>query len=121
VVWLTACLTSGSHTPWMNPPVHDLKLSISKDGSISFEVRAKPNAKRSAIAGVREGALEVRVAAPPVDGAANEELVAVLASALGIPRRDVQLVHGTTSRAKRVQVNGLGVEEIRTRLRAWAS
>jgi uncharacterized protein len=96
----------------------DLRLSLSKDGAVTFEVRAKPNAKRSAIAGVREGALEVRVAAPPVDGAANEELVSVLASALGVPRRDVQLVHGTTSRAKRVQVRGLGLEEVRMKLQA---
>ena len=83
---------------------------------MTFGVRAKPNAKRSAIAGVREGALEVRLAATPIDGAANDELVAVLASALGVPRRDVQLAHGGSSRIKRIEVRGLHVEEVRTRL-----
>jgi uncharacterized protein len=77
---------------------------------------SKPNAKRSAITGVREGALEVRVAAQPVDGAANDEIVAVLALALGIPRRDVHLIHGTSSRIKRIEVRGLRVEDVRMRL-----
>jgi uncharacterized protein (TIGR00251 family) len=98
--------------------VHDLKLSLSKDGSVTFDVRAKPDAKRSAVMGVREGALDVKVAAHPVDGAANEELVVVLASALGVPRRNVQLVRGASSRAKRVGVSGLAVDEVRARLLA---
>jgi uncharacterized protein (TIGR00251 family) len=100
----------------MSSAAPDLKLSLSRDDVVTFEVRAKPNARRSAVVGVREGALEVRVAAVPVDGAANDELVEVLASALGVPRRDVQLVHGTSSRIKRVEVRGLGLEEVRARL-----
>jgi uncharacterized protein (TIGR00251 family) len=100
----------------MSSPAHELKLSLSRNCAVTFEVRAKPNAKRSAIAGVREGALEVRLAALPVDGAANDELVAVLASALGVPRRDVHLVQGASSRIKRVEVSGLCIEEVRTRL-----
>lgn len=106
----------GPHPHLMSSPAQELKVSLSKNGAVTFEVRAKPNAKKSAIAGVREGALEVRVAAPPVDGAANDELIAVLASAFGVPRRDVHLVHGTSSRIKRVEVRGLRVEEVRTRL-----
>src|ERR1700733_16279656 len=93
-----------------------LKLSVSRDGGVTFGVHAKPNAKRSAITGVRDGALEVRVAAPPVDGAANDELVATLASALRVPRRDVHLVQGASSRAKRIEVQGLSVDEVRARL-----
>ena len=85
---------------------------------MTFEVRAKPNAKKSAVMGVREGALEVRVAAPPVDGAANDELVQFLAATLGVPRRHVRLVHGSGSRIKRVEVYGLGVEDVRKRLDA---
>ena len=96
------------------PPT--LKLSVSKDGGVTFEVRAKPSAKKNAIVGVREGALEVRVAAPPVDGAANNELIEFLAETLGVPRRGVRLVHGASSRMKRVEVDGLTVEEIRARL-----
>jgi hypothetical protein len=96
----------------VSSPAPTLKLSVSKDGAVTFEVRAKPNAKRSAVTGVREGALEVRIAAPPVDGAANDELVATLASTLGIPRRDVYLVRGASSRIKRVEVRGLGIDEV---------
>jgi uncharacterized protein len=100
----------------MSTPAHDLKLSVSKDGAVTFGVRATPNAKKSAITGVREGALEVRVAAEPVDGAANDELVATLALALDVPRRDVHVVRGASSRIKRVEVRGLGVDEVRARL-----
>jgi uncharacterized protein (TIGR00251 family) len=94
-----------------------LKLTVAKDGSVTVDVRAKPNAKKSAITQEREGALEVRVAAPPVDGAANDELLRFLAATLGVPRRDVRLVRGTSSRLKRVEVHGLRVEDVRARLR----
>ena len=100
----------------MSAAVGDLKLTLSKDGAVTFEVRAKTSAKRSAVAGVREGALEVRLAARPVDGAANDELVGMLAAALGVPRRDIQLVRGTSSRHKRIEVRGLSIDEVRARL-----
>jgi uncharacterized protein len=93
----------------------ELKLTVKGDG-VEFEVRAKPNAKRTSIVGVREGILDVRVAARPVEGAANEELLAFLADELGVPHRDVRLVQGGSSRHKRVQVLGLGIEGVRTRL-----
>ena len=99
-------------------PPDDLRLSLSKDGGVMFEVRAKPNAKRSAVMGIRDGALEVRVAAPPVDGAANDELVSFLATTLGVPRRDVGLVRGASARIKRVEVRGLRLEDVRERLSA---
>jgi uncharacterized protein (TIGR00251 family) len=87
-------------------------------GELRFEVHAKPRAKRSAIVGVRAGALDVCLAAPPVDGAANEELVATLTRVLGIPRRNIVLVRGEASRAKRVAVVGLTPDELRERLAA---
>jgi uncharacterized protein len=92
----------------------ELRLTVKGDG-VEFEVRAKPNAKRTAIVGVREGILDVRLAARPVEGAANEELLAFLADELGVPHRDVRLVRGSSSRNKRVQVLGLGIEEVRVR------
>lgn len=95
-----------------------IKLS-EKDGAIRFEVHAKPRAKKSRIVGPRGDALEVALAAPPVDGAANEELVRVLAGALGIPRRHVQLVRGETAQKKLVAVAltaGLDAAEVRSRL-----
>jgi uncharacterized protein (TIGR00251 family) len=93
----------------------ELKLTVKGDG-VEFEVRAKPNANRTSVVGVREGILDVRVAARPVEGAANEELLAFLADALGVPQREVRLVRGSSSRNKRVQVLGLGIEEVRVRL-----
>ena len=95
-----------------------IKLS-EKDGAIRFEVHAKPRAKKSRIVGPREGALEVALAAPPVDGAANEELVRVLARALDVPRRNVQLLRGDTSQKKLVAVElaaGLDAEALLARL-----
>jgi uncharacterized protein YggU (UPF0235/DUF167 family) len=56
--------------------------------------------------GVVDGVLRVRVAAPPVDGAANEALVRLLASELGVARSAVRLVSGATARTKRIEVDG---------------
>ena len=81
-----------------------------------FEVRARPRAKKSQVMGVREGRLDVSLAAPPVDGAANEELVRTLAKALGISNSRVQLVRGEAGRTKLVEVTGLDENEVRARL-----
>jgi len=70
-------------------------------------VRAKPRAKKSKILGYKEGELEVALAAPPVDGAANEELVRVLAEALGVPARAVSIERGASGRHKRVRIEGV--------------
>jgi uncharacterized protein (TIGR00251 family) len=82
-----------------------------KDGALRFEVHAKPRAKKSRIVGPRGDALEVALAAPPVDGAANEELVRVLADALGVPRRSVTIVRGETSQKKLVAVDAAGLDQ----------
>lgn len=77
-----------------------------KDGWVRFEVHAKPRAKKSRIVGERGTALEVALAAPPVDGAANEELVRVLANELGVARRQVVIIRGETAHKKLVAVEG---------------
>ena len=59
------------------------------------------------MAGLRDGALVVKLAAAPVDGAANDELIALLAKTLKIPRRDITLVSGERSRSKRIRIAGL--------------
>lgn len=64
-----------------------------------------PNAARTAAAGWHGGALRVRLAAPPVDGAANEALLCWLASALGLRRSALALIHGSTSRRKQVHID----------------
>ncbi len=73
----------------------------------ALDVRVIPRAGRSAIAGVRDGAVLVRLAAAPVGGAANAELIDLLARTLRIPKRDITIVSGERSRSKRVRVAGM--------------
>jgi uncharacterized protein (TIGR00251 family) len=76
------------------------------DGELRFSVRVVPRASRSAVVGAHDGSLRVRVAAPPVEGAANEELVHTLARALGVPRSAVEITGGHASKLKQVRVRG---------------
>lgn len=91
-------------------------ITASADGVI-LDVRVIPRAGKSGIAGTRNDALLVRLHAAPVDGAANAELVEVLADALGVPRRHIALISGERSRSKRVRVRGVTAETV-TRLLA---
>jgi uncharacterized protein len=75
-----------------------------------------PRAGRTTIAGVRGNALAIRLAAAPVDGAANEALIAFLADTFDRPRRDITIVSGHTSRDKRVAIAGLTEAEFDARL-----
>jgi uncharacterized protein len=77
-----------------------------------IDVRVIPRAGKSGIAGMRGGALLVRLNAPPVDGAANAELIEVLADALGVPKRSVSIVSGERSRLKRVRIEGVTNETL---------
>lgn len=77
------------------------------EGGVSFRVRATPRARESAVVGVVGGALIVRVAAPPVEGKANDALCACLAAALGIRASAVQISVGDRARNKRVEVRGV--------------
>jgi uncharacterized protein len=77
-----------------------------------------PRAGRTMVAGIRGEALLVRLTAPPVDGAANEALVTYLSAVLDLPRRDLTLVAGQTSRIKRIAVRGLSAANLRARLEA---
>jgi uncharacterized protein (TIGR00251 family) len=85
-------------------------------GGVIVDVRVIPRAKRSGLAGRRGEALLVRVQAPPLDGAANAELLDVLAGALGVPRRDVAVIAGERSRQKRVRVSGIDAATAASRL-----
>jgi uncharacterized protein (TIGR00251 family) len=81
-------------------------------------VRVVPGASRSAIVGLHGEELKVRVCSPPVDGRANDEVCAVLAEALGLRNREVQLVQGHSARSK-VLLVPLEVEEAERRLQGW--
>jgi uncharacterized protein (TIGR00251 family) len=76
-------------------------------------VHVQPRASRSEIVGVHGSALKVRIQAPPVDGAANDALVTLLAERLGVPRRAVRVVGGVTSRAKTVEIDGTTEDAVR--------
>ncbi len=80
-----------------------------------FTVRLTPRGGTDRIDGVADGILRVRVASPPVDGAANAALVRLLADELDIPRTDVRLGGGATGRLKRIVVDGLAPELLRDR------
>jgi uncharacterized protein (TIGR00251 family) len=68
-----------------------------------LSVRVKPRAAKSRVLGVKSGVLEVAVAAPPVDGAANDELLRTLAAHFDVPRSTLQIASGQTSRLKVVR------------------
>ena len=78
---------------------------------MDLEIRVIPRAGRSGFAGLRDGALLVRLAAAPVDGAANDELIALIAKTLRIPKRDVTIVSGERSRSKRIRIAGVEREQ----------
>ena len=81
-----------------------------------LEVRVTPRAGRSGFAGLRDGALLVRLASAPVDGAANDELIALIAKALRIPKRDITIVSGERSRSKRIRIAGIDREQALAKL-----
>lgn len=84
---------------------------------MSLAVWVTPGALRSEIAGVSDGRLRLRLAAPAHEGKANAELVRLVAERLGVPRRQIDLARGATSRRKLLRVHGVTLEEARRRLR----
>ena len=85
--------------------------------SVRIAVYIQPHAKRTEVAGRFGTDLKIRVAAPPVEQAANEELLAFIARRLGVRQRDVRLIAGITSRRKVLEIEGIGQEQIETLLR----
>jgi hypothetical protein len=90
-------------------------IEATPDGVV-ITVRVIPRAARSGLAGTRGDAILVRLQAPPVEGAANEALVEVLAGALQVPKRAVSIVAGDRSRQKRVKVVGIDAATAAARL-----
>jgi uncharacterized protein len=87
-------------------------ITATRDG-ILLNLRISPGAKRASIEGpYGESALKLRVAAPPVDGKANAEAERFLAELLGIPRSDVTVVRGASSRDKVILIHGVGQDEV---------
>ncbi len=85
---------------------HSLPSCLERHGdALWLAVSVVPNARRTGADGLHDGALRVRLAAPPVDGKANDTLVAWLAGELDVPRRSVTLVRGQTSRRKWIELD----------------
>ena len=93
---------------------------VEKGDAIRFEVHAHPRSSKSAVRGVRGRALDVALAAPPIDGLANEELVATLAAALCVGKQRIRLVRGASGKRKIIEIRDLPAAEIRARLVAAA-
>ena len=89
----------------MSTPLPTLPfLQKQKDGAVLIDVHVMPNAARTQIQGLHDGALHLRLHAPPVDGQANLALQAWLAATLGIPKSAVALLRGASSRRKQLRV-----------------
>jgi len=86
---------------------------------IRLTIRAIPRSSRPGIAGTREGALLVRLQSPPVEGAANEELIGLLAKVFGAARRSVLIESGEHSKLKRVAIEGVGVRQLQSVLESF--
>ena len=81
-----------------------------------INVRVIPRSSKNLIEW-EEGGLKVRLTAPPIDGAANDALIALLAQCLGLHKRDIQIVHGMTGRHKIVEITGMAAEAIEKKIK----
>ena len=82
-----------------------------KDGNLIFNVRVVPRASKSEIAGIFDGALKIRLASPPVDGAANAELIKLLSKTLGVSKSAIEILGGQSARTKQVKISGVEAED----------
>ena len=85
---------------------------------VRFAITVQPRASRTEIVGEHGEALKIRIAAPPVEGAANEELIRFLAKQLRVPASAVRVVSGQSGRRKLIEVEGVGAAQVRSALLA---
>lgn len=86
-----------------------------RDG-VRVAVHVVPRSARNMIVGIHGGALRIRLNAPPVGGAANDALIAIIAKVLGMPQRQVEIISGHTSRRKVVSISGLSRDVVERKL-----
>jgi uncharacterized protein len=86
------------------------------EGGVELTLYLQPRASRTEVVGAHGDALKLRIAAPPVDGEANDELIRFLAKTLGVAKSQVSIVSGATGRKKRVRVEGVEVGAARAAL-----
>lgn len=80
---------------------------IERDGDLIFNVRVVPQSSKSAIVGELDGSLKVKLQSPPVDGAANAELIRILAKHFGVAKSAVVILKGQTSKTKQIKISGI--------------
>lgn len=85
-------------------------------GGTLIEIKAKPKSSKPGPAGVEDGALTVRLSSPPAEGAANAELVSILAKILKVPKTSIQIERGETARKKLLLVRGMEPADVEERL-----
>jgi hypothetical protein len=100
------------------PNERTLLAVTERNGCTYFDVHVTPRASRTALAGAHAGALKLSLSAPPVDGAANDALIAWIAETLGVPKRAVRIVRGEHARKKHVCVEGLHAAVVRAAVHA---
>jgi uncharacterized protein (TIGR00251 family) len=86
--------------------------STEKDGKVLFKVRVVPRSSRNEIVGEHDGALRVKLTAPPVEGAANAALVKILAREFDVASGAVEIVSGKSSKTKIVSIAGRGITSV---------
>ena len=105
-------MTELSATPW---------LQITSKGDLQLTVHVQPGAKTTSCAGVHGDALKIRLHAPPVDGKANQALIAWLAKTLCCPQSAIELIRGQTSRRKTLSIHTEQADALNRQLQALAS
>jgi uncharacterized protein (TIGR00251 family) len=90
----------------------------SEADAVVLSLHIQPGAKKTEVVGLHGAALKIRLAEAPVDGKANAGLISFLASRLGIAKRQVEIISGTSSRAKQVRIVGTDAESVRRKLLA---
>ena len=89
-----------------------ISIVVVQKEQIRIAVHVQPNASQNKVAGFRDGVLQVRIAAPPIKGKANQELVKFLSSLLGVSKNNLSIEKGITSRKKTVAVRGLEQDKV---------
>jgi uncharacterized protein (TIGR00251 family) len=93
-----------------------MKCLTATSGGVILALRVVPRAAKDTIDGERDGALRIRLRAPPVEGQANRALVAFLAETLGVRRSDIALLCGETGRHKRARISGVTERQVLAKL-----
>jgi uncharacterized protein (TIGR00251 family) len=83
-----------------------------KDGAVTFKARVQPRAQRSEVAGEYNGAIKLRLAAPPVDGKANQECQSFLARLLKVSATSVEIISGSSSRDKVIRIHNISARRV---------